>query len=377
LTSPALSDLSMDLYELLGIRRSASLAEIRRAYQKHARQLHPDLNPGDPLAAERFRTVLTAFQVLSNPQRREEYDRGEMRPSPPPSGPEVGFEGFDFSVEGRSADVGFQEIFGQALRPSKKEVAPVRGEDLEQATRITFAESLQGTDRRVHLVRQAPCSICKGAGDVFFGPVPCPRCHGSGRVRASRGHMIFSRRCSECGATGQLDRRPCTRCGGEGRVIHSEWLHVRIPPGVSPSSPLRLEGCGNAGRRGGPPGDFVLVVEIEPHPFYRREGDDLFCEVPVTITEAALGAHVEIPTPEGPVSIEIPAGTQTGQRFRLRKRGVPKLGENERGDLYVQARVVVPAIKDDKSRELLREVARLNPEDPRKDLLTPAPSERA
>jgi molecular chaperone DnaJ len=366
----------MDLYELLGLRRSVSAAEIRRAYQKLARQLHPDLNPGDPAAADRFRAVSRAFQVLSDPQRRAAYDRGEPPPGAQPGAPEVGFEGFDFSAEVRSASVSFREIFDGVLREDGPGAA-ARGEDLEQTTRISFVESLEGAQRRVQLLRQDACPVCRGDGEVAFGPVPCPRCRGGGRVRASRGHMIFTRRCADCAATGTLSRRPCRRCGGEGRLMQSEWLDVTIPAGAGAGSRVRVPGCGNAGRRGGPPGDLVLAVEVEPHPFFRREGEDLFCEVPVTIVEAALGAHIEVPTPDGPVTIEVPAGTQNGQRFRLRKRGVPRPGGEGRGDLFVAAKVVVPRVADDRSRELLQEFARLNPADPRDAALAAAPAAKA
>jgi molecular chaperone DnaJ len=361
----------MDLYEILGIGRSASPTEIRRAYQKLARRLHPALNPGDPVAAERFQAVAHALQVLSDPQRRAEYDKGGEAAAASPPVPDVEFEGFDFSAEVRTGAerVGFREIFAGVIRrpgPAAEPASPMPGEDLEQATRISFDESLQGTSRRLHLVRQDHCPICSGAGEVSFGPVPCPRCAGTGQVRASRGHLVFTRRCAECAATGRLTRRPCSRCGGEGRLIQSEWLDVQIPAGVGHGSRVRVPGCGNAGRRGGPPGDFVLVVQVDSHPYYRREGDDLHCQVPVTITEAALGAHVEVETPEGPMVIEIPAGTQTGQRFRLRKRGVPRLGDKGRGDLYVEVRVWVPTVSDDRSRALLEEFARRNPASPRR-----------
>ncbi len=362
----------MDLYELLGVRRNASATDIRRAFQKRARSLHPDLNPGDPVAAERFREVARAFEVLSDPQRRGAYDRGEPSPTPAAPTPQGGFEGFDFSAQMRVEAVGFHEIF-EAVRPIAPSPALLRGEDLEQATRLSFEESLKGTHRRVHLVRFEPCESCGGAGEVAYGPVPCPRCQGTGQVRGSRGHMIFSRRCVECDGSGRLQRRSCARCSGEGRTIASEWLDVQIPPGVGDASQVRLPGCGNAGRRGGPPGDFVLAVHVEAHATFRREGEDLFCEVPVSMTEAALGAHVEVRTPEGPVTIEIPAGTQNGQRFRLRKRGMPRLGDKGRGDLFVEARVVIPAVTDDRGRALLRELGQLLPQDVRS--ASPAPKE--
>jgi molecular chaperone DnaJ len=349
----------MDLYELLGLRRSVSAAEIRRAYQKLARQLHPDLNPGDPAAADRFRAVSRAFQVLSDPQRRAAYDRGEPPQGAQPGAPEVGFEGFDFSAEVRSASVSFREIFDGVLRaPASPATAGSRGEDLEQATRLSFDEAFQGTRRRLHLVRQEPCPGCGGSGEVALAPVPCSRCRGTGEVRGSRGHMIFSRPCAECGGAGQLTRKPCGPCGGEGRRPAQEWLEVEIPPGVASGGTVRLPGCGNAGRRGGPPGDFRLAIEVDAHERFRREGDDLFCEAAVEMVDAALGGHVEVQTPDGGMNIEIPAGTQDGQRFRLRKRGMPRLGEAERGDLYVEVRVVVPAVTDDPGRALLREFAR-------------------
>ncbi|PYQ03761.1 MAG: molecular chaperone DnaJ [Acidobacteria bacterium] len=358
----------MDLYEVLGVRRGATTAEVRRAYQKLARRLHPDLNPGDPQAADRFRDVSSAFAVLSDPQRRAAYDRGEAV-AVSSDIPEVGFHGFDFSAEVRLGAAGFQEIFGNVLRrPVAMEAVATPGEDLEQAMPLAFEECFQTTRRRIHLVRQDRCPDCEGAGEVSLAPRPCAACQGTGQVRSVRGRMVFTRRCADCAGAGTIGRRPCARCAGEGRVMRSEWLEVHIPAGVGDGSRVRIPGAGNAGRRGGPPGDFVLVVEVEPHPFYRREGEDLYCDVPVTMVEAALGAHVQVPTPDGPVTIEIPAGTQSGQRFRLRKRGLPRPERKERGDLYVEARVWVPPVEDDASRDLLREFARRNPSDPRREL---------
>jgi molecular chaperone DnaJ len=348
----------------------ATAAEIRRAWQRLSRALHPALNPGDPVAGDRYREAAAAFAILADPQKRASYDRGELPVTAVAAATEGGFEGFDFSARVRVEAVGFREIFEAAPLPGASPGAS-RGEDLEQATRVDFDESMKGASRRVHLVRFEPCGHCQARGDVPYGPVACPRCHGTGTVRGSRGHMIFSRACSECSGTGELRLAPCPRCAGEGRVIASEWLEIQIPPGVGDGSQVRLPGAGNAGRRGGPPGDFVLTVEVESHPAFRREGDDLFTVAPVGMIEAAMGGHVEVATPDGPVTIEVPAGTQNGQRFRLRKRGLPVLadGVHGRGDLWVEVKVVMPAVADDESRLLLAEFARRNPQDVRKDVM--------
>jgi molecular chaperone DnaJ len=359
----------MDLYDTLGVRRTATQSEIHRAYQKLARQDHPALNPGDPAAAERYREVLRAYTVLSDPQRRAQYDRGEGVP-PAASAPAIGFEGFDFSAEVRVGTIDFRDII-EGLSPRQSADGAARGEDFEEVARISFQEAFEGTKRRVNVMRFDRCPGCQGAGEVELGQRPCPACQGQGQVRARRGGMIFTRRCADCGGTGQLGRHRCTLCSGEGRVMHTDSLDVTIPPGAGDGTRLRVPGGGNAGRRGGPPGDFVLHVQVEPHPFFHRAGDNLTCEVPVTMAEAALGAHVEVPTPDGAVPIHVPAGTQNGQRFRLRKRGLPLLGGGGqgRGDLFVEVKVVVPEVDDDESRRLLSEFARRNPQDVRRDLM--------
>jgi molecular chaperone DnaJ len=221
----------------------------------------------------------------------------------------------------------------------------------------------------VHVVRQDRCPVCEGGGEVSVGPPqPCARCGGVGHLRARRGHLVFSRGCGDCGGRGATTERPCPRCAGEGRLIQSEWLDVEIPPGAGNGTRVRLPGLGNSGRAGGAPGDLTLVVEVEPHARFRREGDDLHCTVPVTIVEAAMGAHVSVPTPDGSVTIEIPAGTQAGQRFRLRKRGAPALGGKGRGDLFVEAAICVPTVTDERGRALLKELSALYPDDPRKEI---------
>jgi molecular chaperone DnaJ len=355
----------VDLYDLLGIGRGASAAEVRRAYQKKARQFHPALNPGDPVAVERFQAIARAFDVLSDARRRAAYDRGE-EPVVVTAYTQVLFEGFDFSTE-RAAAANFRDLFETPDAPCARTPA-MRGEDLEQSARISFEESLKGAKRRVQVVRHERCPTCGGEGTVTAQPEqPCPRCEGNGQLRARRGHMVFSRTCGECGGRGTTTERPCPRCGGEGRLIESEWLDVEIPPGAGDGSRVRLPGLGNAGRGEGAAGDLTLVVEVESHPFFRREGDDLSCELPITLTEAALGGHVEVPIPEGSVTIEIPAGTQSGQRFRLRRRGAPQLGGKDRGDLWVEVRVVVPTVIDERGRALLKEVGELYPANPRQE----------
>ena len=347
------SDLSY--YEMLGLRREATLAEIRKAFKRCARRFHPAINPGDPAAAARFATISRAFEVLSDPDERRVYDQGGsvVVASLPDQG--VDFAGFDFSTTVPVPSAGFKELFaeGESRRPE-----PTVGEDLEHHVEVTFEEAMGGATRRLQLVRFGRCLDCGGEGLVETEPKACRRCQGSGQLRTSRGHLIFTRGCPACGATGRLDRATCRRCTGEGRVMQSETIEVDVPAGIDDGGRLRLAGNGNAGRHGGRPGDFVLIVEVAPHHFYRREGNDLFCDVPITFIEAALGAHIEVPTPTGSVTIEVPAGTQTGQRFRLRKRGVPKVGDQGRGDLYVEARVKVPRFDDARSRELLRELAK-------------------
>jgi molecular chaperone DnaJ len=361
-----------DPYETLSVRKTATIIEVRRAYQKLARRHHPDINPGDPIAAERFRLILSAFEILTDPKRRAAFDRGERDSEVRGGAQEVGFAGFDFSADAQPGRGDFQELFDDVdghLAPASADQA-VRGEDIEQVVRISFEEAFQGAPRRFQIMRQDACPICRGSGLLALAPIACPRCQGTGQLRVRRGRMIFTRRCADCDASGQIRARPCARCSGEGRLAMSESIDVGIPPGAGEGQSVRLPGGGHAGRRGGPAGDLVLKIEVEAHPFYRRSGADLHCVVPVLMTEAALGGHVEVPTPDGPVSIEIPAGAQSGRGFRLRKRGMPKFEEKGRGDLHVELRVIVPRVDDERGQRLLRELAEIvmTHENPRRGL---------
>lgn len=356
----------MDYYEILGIRRSASTAELRRAYTRLARQLHPALHPLDPRAADRFSAVSRAFEVLRDPDARARYDRGEKEPEPRRREPVVEFQGFDFSVEARRSAAGFREIFDGLLPGDASERAPSPGEDLEQRTTLSFEESLSGARRRLDVARLEACPTCAGSCETSLSSVACPRCEGRGELRTSRGHMVFTRSCPDCGGRGAL-ARPCAHCQGQGRLLQTELIDVEIPGGVLSGSRVRVPGAGNAGRRGGAAGDFVLVIDVLPHERFTRQGDDLACEITVSLAQAAAGAHVPVPTPEGPVTIEIPAGTQPGQRFRLRKRGMPRLGGKGRGDLWVAIQLVVPAVTEERGRALLSELMRLQQTPPAKD----------
>ena len=364
--------MALDLYETLGVRARATNAELKRAFQKLARRFHPDLNPGDPLAASRYAAAARAIEILSDAARRAAYDRGELSATPAVPAAEVGFEGFDFGSDVRAEVAGFSEIFESAPAGRRAPAGPEAGSDQELTTRINFEEAFSGTERRVNVVRQDHCPACRGSGDTAVDPVRCTRCDGTGHVRARRGHMVFRRRCQECDGTGTLRRRACSRCQGEGRLTRSEWLDLKIPAGVESGSQLKIPGGGDAGRRGGASGDLILRIEVEAHPLFSRQGADLSCAVPVTMMEAALGGHIDVPTPEGSLTIEVPAGTQAGHRFRLRGRGMPRLGAKGRGDLFVETRVVVPSSLDERSRELLQELARLNPANPRSEVVVAA-----
>lgn len=346
-----------DYYEILSIRRTASETEILRAYRKRARLYHPDVNPGDPIAAQRFQTIALAFEVLSDPDRRARYDRGERLHTATVARPNVEFQGFDFSRETAASRGGFREIFEAESRG----VGARRGDDIEETARLTFEEVFRGTQRRIQIVRLGHCGACGGAGEVASEARPCAACRGKGATPVKRGRLVFSRRCEACGGSGLRDVEACGACDGEGRTRSSEWLEVRIPPGVGSGSRVRVPGAGHAGTRGAPSGDFVLAVDVEPHPVFQRDGDDLVCPLPVSAIEAALGCHIDVPTLDGSLTIEVPAGTQPGQRFRLRKRGMPRPEDGGRGDLFVEARIVVPKPQDDKGRALLEAFARLHP----------------
>jgi len=375
-----------DYYELLGVGRSAAVKEIRQAYRKLARKYHPDLNPGDKSAEEKFKQISEAYEVLSDKKKRDTYDQfgfagsnvGQGMPGPGggaqgPDGIHFDFGGFDFGG-GSGAGGGnasFRDIFSQMFRVGggpnvQREDEPEPGLDLEYEIEISFAESIRGAVKKIHYTRQDVCPDCHGAGFTATGKSqPCRECNGTGQVTRTAGKMRFQVGCQACGGTGR-SRTLCRACGGEGRILRTETFEVRIPAGMGDGSRFRVAGRGNAGTNGGPPGDLYIITRVAPHPFFERRGDDIYTRIPITITEAALGAKVEVPTVDGRSLVRIPPGTNSGKSFRLREKGAPSVRHHgRRGDQYVEVQVVVPRPEDEKSRELLRELARLEPTDPR------------
>jgi molecular chaperone DnaJ len=350
-------------YEILGVSRNASDEEIKKAYRKLARQLHPDRNPDDPEAEERFKEVQGAYDLLSDPEKRKAYDTfGASGPRGFPGGAGTGsvrFEDFDFGSLGDLFG-----MFGGGRRGAGRQ--PVRGNDLEAHVRVSFEDSLRGAQVRVPVSAETACSTCGGTGaEPGTAPVTCPQCQGRGVVSEAQGLFAFSQPCPRCRGNGTVVERPCRACRGTGRERKTKRYAVTIPPGAKTGTRIRLKGKGEPGRNGGPPGDLYVVVDVEPSPLFERRGADLVLDVPVTYAEAALGATVEIPTPDGPVALKIPAGTESGKLLRVKGRGAPRLSGGGRGDLLARVRVTVPKKLTKAEREALEAYSKVSRERPR------------
>lgn len=354
----------MDLYIVLGVEQGASEGDIKRAYRRLARRFHPDINPGDHAAEARFRQILEAYETLVDPTRRSRYDAGH-RAEPERRASE--FEGFDFSSRGADYSATFGDLVAEVLseRGAARQPQPQRGADLHQELPLSFDDAFVGAERPVTVTRRQTCGSCHGSGLTRTTPGPCVVCQGSGMLRTVRGHMVFSRSCTSCGGTGQQRPRACDRCAGSGQESRTETVLVRIPPGIADGDRIRLSGDGNAGERGAAAGDLYVTVRVASHPIFRRDGDDIHLTVPIAVHEAALGAKVEIPTPDGTARLRVPPGTQSGQRFRLRERGAHSPRGGARGDLVIEVRLMLPKVLDERSKELLREFGRINGENVR------------
>jgi len=356
----------MNFYVMLGLRREASPEEVKRAYLKLARKYHPDINPGDRAAAEYFRQITEAYETLVDPARRRDYDAHDDVPGTPVES-KYRFAGFDFSVrvEGQQAPT-FGDLFADAVGGAVR--GPERGADLHATLELTLEEVARGVRRELTLTRLERCGPCGGRGVLRGAEGPCHVCDGHGELRSVRGHMVFRRTCAACGGSGVARYRPCSACGGEGVGVRTDRVPVDVPAGLTHAAPLVVPGQGHAGRRGGAAGDLRLAIELLPHPVFTRVDRDLHVEVPVAVHEAALGARIDVPGLEGPVRLRIPPGTPSGQTFRLRGRGLPSTRDTGRGDLVVTLRLVLPPVLDARSKALLEEFGRLNPDNVRKAL---------
>ncbi len=346
-----------DYYEVLGISREASEQEIKSAYRKLALKFHPDKNPGDKSAEEKFKEAAEAYSVLSDPDKRARYDHFGH------SGLQGGgFSGFDPATFGDFGDIlgeffGLGDIFGGARRRG----GPERGSDLRYDLKISFREAAFGLKSKIKIPRQETCASCDGRGTAKGkNPINCPACHGAGQVRYQQGFFSISRTCGQCNGAGKIIRDPCETCQGRGRVSKEKVLDIKIPAGVDSGARLRIQGEGEAGLRGGPPGDLYVIIFVEEHPFFQRQGNNIYCQVPIGISQAVLGAEIAVPTLEGEEKLKIPEGTQTGTVFRLRNKGIVSLGERGRGDQFVTVNVVIPTQLSREERQLFEALAKVS-----------------
>jgi molecular chaperone DnaJ len=365
-----------DLYATLGVSRKASADEIKKAYRKLARVHHPDANPDDPKAEERFKDISHAYDVLSDADKRREYDQllafGGRRPN---GGPAGGAGGADAGGFGDFADL-FSSIFrggggGGGRGRATQEPMARRGADVEVEVNLSFDQAMAGAQVPVSVETPVACPDCGGSGaKPGTSPRLCPDCKGRGVRGRDVGSFAFSEPCPRCGGNGTVVEQPCETCGGGGTQIGEQRIRVKIPPGVKDGTKIRLRGKGEAGVRGGPPGDLIVVTRVTPSTVYARQGDDLVLEVPVTFAEAALGAKVEIPTIDGPISLTVPAGSESGKSLRVRGKGAPRLSGGGRGDLIAKFRVEVPKDLTKTQREALQRFANLDRRNPRESLFS-------
>jgi molecular chaperone DnaJ len=359
-----------DYYEVLGLRRGASDQDVKRAYRKLARRHHPDVNPGDKTAEGKFKELSEAYEVLSDQEKRRQYDQfghdGYSRTAGGPQ-PGAGFGGFDFGRvdfgPGGFGDLGdfFSGLFGG--QGSAQTDTANKGEDVQYSLDINFVDAVRGVATEITVQKPTQCDVCRGSGAKPGSALDaCPACGGSGR-RSGRGLRRSVEPCPRCHGNGKISREACRACGGRGATLGTERIAVKIPGGVDTGSRIRLQGKGEPGHNGGPAGDLYIVTRVRPHPVLERKGDNLHVEVPITITEAALGARIEVPTIDGATTMRIPPETSSGQVFRLRGKGVPHLKGGGQGDQLVTVKIVAPKNLDVRSQELLREFARLNPGD--------------
>jgi molecular chaperone DnaJ len=358
------------LYDTLGVSKNASADEIKKAYRKLAGQYHPDRNPGDASAEEKFKEVQHAYDVLADPEKRKQYDAFGATDGRRGFDPRAGGYDFTFSDFGDLGDLGdlFGGLFGGATRTQRRQ--PQRGADIEVPVNVSFDDSLRGLETKIPVEVTTACRECGGSGaQPGTAPVICPECHGRGVVSESQGLFALSQPCPRCRGNGTVIEKPCPRCHGTGRERRTKRYSVKIPAGVKDGTRIKLKGKGEPGENGGPAGDLVVVTRVQPSRLYERRGSDLVIDVPVTYAEAALGATVEVPTPYGDrLSLKVKPGSQDGQLLRMRGHGAPKLKGSGRGDLLARLNVTVPKKLTKAEREVLEELQKVSREDPREEL---------
>jgi len=344
-----------DYYEVLGVSRDVTDQDLKSAYRKQALKYHPDRNPGDHAAEERFKTASEAYQVLSDPDKRAAYDRyGHAG---------LGGQGFAGSPFAGGVDIGdiFGDLFGEMFNvggSSQRGARQQRGDDLRFDLGLDFEDAFFGTETEVKIRRLETCGACHGRGtSTGRGPSTCGQCQGRGQIRYQQGFFSVARTCGACGGTGQVIGDPCQTCRGQTRVSSEFKLNVKVPPGVEEGTRIRYAGEGDAGRSGGPRGDLYVVLSVRPHDFFERKGYDLHCVIPISFPQAALGAEFEIPGIDGPVNLKIPEGTQSGRELRVRGRGIPYLNDKGHGDMIVKVLVQIPRKLSRSQRELVNKLA--------------------
>ena len=355
-----------DYYEVLGVGRTASETELKSAYRKQAMKFHPDRNPNDKGAEEKFKEAAEAYAVLADAEKRSLYDRYGHQAVSSAAGGGPGFDPSVFSEFGDFADIlgsmfGFGDLFGGGGR---RRGGPQRGADLRYDLEITFEESAKGAETTIQIPRQEACETCRGSGAApGTSPTVCPRCQGVGQVRTQRGFLIVAGTCTQCRGTGRVIARPCPACRGAGHLTKERKLTVKVPPGIASGQQLRLQGEGEAGSAGGPAGHLYVVVHVREHPFFRRDGVHLFCEIPVNFTTLALGGEILVPTLDGEESVKIPEGTQTGTTLRLRSKGMPDVNGRGRGDLFATVQIQTPKKLSKEQRHLLEQLSKALPKE--------------